>query len=95
MRGYMRATGSYATVGLEIVFSIVFGFLLGRWLDGKFGTEPYLLYLGVVLGLVTAVRFVWRAAMRMTQDTATDGFRESQTDRGARYALEHRKRDPK
>jgi len=93
MRPEWKASGSYGTVGLEIVFSILFGFLAGRWLDGRFGTEPYLTVIGVGFGLATAARFVYRAAKRMNQEAEADGFRKSDTDRSARHALKERQRE--
>jgi hypothetical protein len=57
-----------------MVFSIVFGFLGGQWLDGKFGTKPYLTLLGFFFGVVAGFRAVYRAAKRMQRDTEKDGF---------------------
>lgn len=37
--------------GSEIVVSVLGGFFLGQWLDGKFGTEPWLMMLGSILGI--------------------------------------------
>jgi ATP synthase protein I len=43
--------GSLAGVGLGFAASILLFFFLGRWLDEKLGTEPWLLILGVFVGL--------------------------------------------
>ena len=81
------------TVGLEVVASIAIGFLGGRSLDGRLGTEPWLLVLGCVFGLGTAARFLWRASKRMQAQTARDGFKASSTGRSARFALEQKERE--
>jgi ATP synthase protein I len=60
-----RGVGSLGTIGLEVVLSIAFGFFGGRWLDGKFGTEPYLAVLGFCFGIGAAVRAFMRAAAEM------------------------------
>lgn len=39
-------------MGMELVASIIGPTLLGWWLDGKFGTEPWLVVTGMLLGLV-------------------------------------------
>jgi hypothetical protein len=57
-----------------MVLSIVFGFVGGRWLDGKFDTAPYLALLGFFLGVIAGFRSVYRAAKRMQRDTEKDGF---------------------
>ncbi len=80
-------------VGLEIVLSIALGFFGGRWLDEKFGTAPYLAVLGFVFGLATAGRFLWRAAQRMKARTETDGFRNADAGRSARFALDQKKKE--
>ncbi|MDI1484025.1 AtpZ/AtpI family protein [Polyangium sp. y55x31] len=60
-----RGVGSLGTIGLEIVLSIAFGFFGGRWLDGKFGTEPYLAVLGFFFGCGAAVKAFLRASREM------------------------------
>lgn len=47
-------------VGFSLAFWIVGGTLLGRWLDGRFDTEPVLtlvlLTLGMTIGFYDAIR---------------------------------------
>jgi ATP synthase protein I len=43
--------GDLAGVGLGFAASILLFFFLGRWLDSRLGTEPWLLILGVFIGL--------------------------------------------
>lgn len=81
------------TIGLEVVLSIVFGFLGGRWLDGKLGSEPWLLIVGTAFGVAAATRFLWRASKRMQAMTERDGFKTSSTGRSARFALEQKERE--
>ena len=38
-------------VGLQFAASILLFFFLGRWLDDRLGTEPWLLVIGVFVGL--------------------------------------------
>lgn len=38
-------------VGLQFAASILLFFFLGRWLDDRLGTEPWLLVTGVFVGL--------------------------------------------
>ncbi|UQA60996.1 AtpZ/AtpI family protein [Polyangium aurulentum] len=67
-----RGVGSYGTLGLEIVLSICFGFFGGRWLDGKFGTEPWLSALGFVFGVGAAIKAVMRAMREMAAEAARE-----------------------
>jgi F0F1-type ATP synthase assembly protein I len=47
-------------VGWFIGISIVGGVFGGLWLDGKFGTSPILVILGLIFGLVVAFYGVYR-----------------------------------
>jgi len=58
-------TLSASSVGLELGLSVVFGVLFGRWLDGKLGTEPWLMIVFLALGLVAGFRSVLRAVHRL------------------------------
>ncbi len=53
-----------ASVGIEFGLIVVLFFLGGRWLDGKFGTDPWLAaagsLLGVALGMYRLIRGVTR-----------------------------------
>jgi F0F1-type ATP synthase assembly protein I len=42
----------YSGVGLELAGATAGLALLGYWLDGKFGTSPWCLLAGVVIGIV-------------------------------------------
>ena len=65
--------GDWEAGGLEFVFSIILGFLGGRWLDGKLGTHPWLALAGLGFGLVAGFRFIYRAAKRMNAEAGGDG----------------------
>lgn len=55
---------SASSVGLELGLAVVIGLLFGMWLDGKLGTEPWMMLLFLVFGLVAGFRNVIRAIAR-------------------------------
>src|ERR1041384_143865 len=57
-------TLSASSIGLELGLSVVFGVLFGRWLDGKLGTQPWLMIAFLMLGLFAGFRSVMRAVER-------------------------------
>jgi ATP synthase protein I len=59
---------SYGTVGLEVVLSVLLGFLGGWWLDGRLGSGPWLTLLGLAYGVAAAARALYRAARRATKE---------------------------
>lgn len=58
---------SASTAGLELGISVAVGLLFGYWLDGKAGTQPWLMLVFMVLGLVAGFRGVLRAIKRAEQ----------------------------
>ena len=53
--------GRYAGLGLRFVLTAAVLGLLGWWLDGRFGTAPWLLVAGVLLGSVGGFVAIVRA----------------------------------
>jgi ATP synthase protein I len=71
-REQLKQMGSFSTIGLELGLSIALGYLGGEWLDGKLGTEPWLKWIGLGLGLaaggVSLYRVVRRAQRVMEEE---------------------------
>ena len=55
-----RIAGNTGAVGLEIAACIALGFLGGQYLDRKFGTGPWLSYIGLVAGIGAAIKALVR-----------------------------------
>ena len=58
-----NSAGSYLGVGLQFALSIVLFVYLGQWLDRRFGTEPWLLLLGLLLGAGGSFYSIYRKLM--------------------------------
>lgn len=52
------------TVGVQLAVSIVIGVAFGLWLDGKFGTKPWLMLLFLLFGVIAGFRNVYRMAVK-------------------------------
>jgi F0F1-type ATP synthase assembly protein I len=55
-RKLIRTLGQLSTVGLTMAFSIGIGALIGFYLDGKFGTRPWLFFVFLGFGIAAAFR---------------------------------------
>lgn len=55
---------SASSAGLELGISVGLGALFGVWLDGKLGTDPWLMLIFLALGLIAGFRGVLRAVAR-------------------------------
>lgn len=63
----LQLIGQLSTIGLSFVFAIMIGFGAGYWLDQRFGTKPWLSFIGFFLGLAAGVLNVYRIMVFATQ----------------------------
>jgi ATP synthase protein I len=57
-----------ASVGIEMGVSVLLGWGIGAWLDGKLHTKPWLMLVFVILGVVAGGRSVYTAARAAARD---------------------------
>ena len=67
--GAMRLIG----VGFFISTSIIGGVMVGLWLDSKFDTEPLLVLVGLLLGLIVSIFGVYEMLLPLLQKKREDG----------------------
>ena len=70
-RKQLKTLGSVGTIGLELAISIYVGFYGGKWLDQQLGTDPWLRWFGLFVGLAAGFRALYRVA-RQTQKQLSD-----------------------
>ena len=68
-------TLSMSSIGLELGLSVAIGVLVGWWLDQHLGTQPWLMLLWLVFGLVAGFRGVMRAVKRADRAAAQEEAR--------------------
>ena len=61
---------SASSAGLELGISVGLGALFGSWLDGKLGSEPWMLLVFLVLGVIAGFRGLLRAVARADKAAA-------------------------
>jgi ATP synthase protein I len=69
MKDEYKAIGSWGTLGLEIVLSIVIGYFGGHWLDERFGTGPWISIGGFFIGCAAAGKSIHRTWKEMAEVT--------------------------
>lgn len=60
----LAALTKLASVGIEFSISTLVGLLGGRWLDGKLGSAPWLMIVGLLLGVAAGMRSLLLAARK-------------------------------
>lgn len=51
----LKMAGSFGNFGLFLVIAVVFGYVIGRWCDGYFGTKPWMTVFWVVCAVIASV----------------------------------------
>jgi Putative F0F1-ATPase subunit Ca2+/Mg2+ transporter len=59
---------SFAGAGVQFVISILLFLYIGKWLDGKLGTAPWLLMAGVFVGAGAGFYSFYRRIMAASRD---------------------------
>ena len=65
----LKAFARFGSLGIELALSVVVGMLGGRWLDGKLSTRPWLMLLGLVLGVIAGFRSIIRSVRSQLRDS--------------------------
>jgi ATP synthase protein I len=68
VKNMWRVAGTTGAVGIEIAAAIAIGYFGGTYLDRKFGTQPWLMYAGLLAGIGAAIK----ALVRVTRDYRRD-----------------------
>lgn len=55
-RRYIKELGYFSTIGLSVALAIFIGLAIGLWLDKKFGTQPWLMIIFLVFGIIAGYR---------------------------------------
>ena len=63
----LRQLALLSVIPAIMVVAPLVGFFIGDWADGKFGTEPFLTILGLILGFASAGREIYRVIKRVSQ----------------------------
>src|SRR5262249_11391275 len=76
VQNHWQGLGRYATVGLELVLSIVLGFVVGRWIDEKIHAHGWVTLAGFAFGVVAGFRSLYEAAQRMSREARAAAERD-------------------
>jgi F0F1-type ATP synthase assembly protein I len=67
-----RVAGTTGAVGIEIVLAVLVGYLGGQWLDRRFGTGPWLKWVGLVAGVGAAIKALVRVVRQYNKTLEED-----------------------
>jgi len=62
-----RQLALLSVIPAMMVVAPLVGFFIGDWADGKFGTEPFLAILGLILGFASAGREIFKVIKRVSR----------------------------
>jgi ATP synthase protein I len=68
-RSTFRAMGLTGGIGAVMAASILGGYFVGRYLDSKFGTAPWLLITSLLLTMIAGFLEVYKIVKKVTKET--------------------------
>lgn len=80
---WVRALSDAINLATTIAAAVALGYFGGRWLDGKFDTEPWLTVVGFMLGVATGIKAMWDKAIATTKNSAIDEGDTNEKDRNS------------
>ena len=75
--GWVRHSG----VGLELAGAVAGFTLLGYWVDRRFGTEPWGLVVGIILGLVGGLYNLVKQSLQAVREARAEDDSAREADR--------------
>jgi len=63
-------TLSASSVGIELAVAVLLGMFGGRWLDGRIGTTPWMMILGLCFGFTAGLRAIFRYVRAADREAA-------------------------
>lgn len=60
MTNKLQQMGAFITIPFVLVIPPLVGWLIGKWLDKKWDTSPYLMYILIFLGVLAGVLECYR-----------------------------------
>jgi len=50
-KNYTRVILAYSTIGIQLAVTLLLFLFIGHWLDGRYGSSPWFILLGTVIGM--------------------------------------------
>lgn len=75
LRGYGKAYEIIAAA-MQLALAVILMVFLGTWLDGKFGTKPWLMIAGLAVGFAAGFYAFLRSVQKLAKDN--DGMKDKQ-----------------
>ena len=60
--------GRFLGIGLEVAIGVILGLVVGRWLDRRYGWEPWGTLVCVMLGLAAGMYLLIKEGIRANKD---------------------------
>ena len=71
----------YSGIGLELAGATAGLALVGYWVDGKFGTSPWGILIGVVIGIVGGLYNLVKESLAAVNEAREDDARDASKER--------------
>jgi F0F1-type ATP synthase assembly protein I len=77
--GAVRRIADASSIGLAFPIAIAIGYFFGQWLDGVFGTTPWLMAIFTIFGIVAGFLNALRTAIRIGREEDRESAQSGQS----------------
>ena len=75
----IRRIADASSIGLAFPIAIAIGYFFGHWLDGMFGTAPWMMLIFTVFGIVAGFLNALRTAIRIGREEDKESAKSGQS----------------
>ena len=56
---WVKSLSDAVNLATTVAAAVAIGYFAGKWLDGRFDTEPWLTVAGFMMGVATGIKAMW------------------------------------
>ncbi|MDD2509533.1 MAG: AtpZ/AtpI family protein [Syntrophomonas sp.] len=80
-KNWVRGLSDAVNLATTVAAAVAIGYFAGRWLDGKFDTEPWLTVAGFMLGVATGMKAMWEKSFPIKKSIKETKEKTSERDK--------------
>ena len=78
-KNWVKGLSDAINLATTVAAAVALGYFAGKWLDGKFDTEPWLTLAGFMLGVATGIKAMWEKSFPIKKSTQDEPMKKRQT----------------
>ncbi len=77
---WVRSLSDAINLATTVAAAVALGYFAGKWLDGKFDSQPWFTLLGFMLGVATGIKAMWEKTINKSPSNREKGGSNQEND---------------